>query len=1125
MTVWSNWFIFVVSVVLINGCSEIVGEKGNDTKLFALLKPSQTGITFRNHLVESSTMNGLVYEYYYNGAGVALSDVDNDGLVDILFVSSLQKNKLYKNQGSLEFIDISEESGVDQSKGFRTGISNVDINHDGWMDFYVCKSGQYIDPAERRNELWVNQGLNENGIPVFKEMASEYNLDIDMCSTQAAFFDFDRDGDLDMFLINHFYAAYEYKDVELLMNQKSTITGDRLYENRDGSFVDISEQAEIGNNSRLSYGLGVSVGDVNNDGWPDVYVANDYEGKDYLYLNNQDGTFRDVANAAMQHFSFYSMGTDMGDVNNDGWLDIMSLDMMAEDNYGMKTSMSAMNTEKFDDVVNRGLHYQYMYNALQISNGVIDADGVPLFSDVAQMAGMASTDWSWGPLIFDMDNDGMKDIFVSNGIKRDFRNNDFNIKYRNQVHLAVEDKDAYIMKVLDDMPERKKKNFFFKNLGNLQFERKNDEWVTDVANCSNGAAYADLDNDGDLDIVVNNADDVSAIYRNNSSEMGQGNFISIRLQGNELNPNGIGARVQLNHENSQQIQEHYLTRGFQSSVSTGLHFGLESDQEIDAVTVIWPDGKTQVLTSVKANQELSVYYKDAGIPEKSSIPEDQRLFRNQDVEQHGIDWVHVENDFDDFGREGLLPHRMSRPGPAMAVGDVNGDGRDDLFFGGAKGQNSCIYLQRDNGSFYKSNRSVFEVHKEFEDVSAAFFDADGDGDLDLYVVSGGNEMENGSSLYQDRFYENVRGAFEFRPNALPENYISGSCVRSYDYDQDGDLDLVVGGRQFPGKYPTSISSFLLRNDSKDGDVVFTDVTEYVIPQFVDIGMVTDILPLDLHGSGNVDLVVVGEWMGIRIFRWDGVMYDDFTGRCNLEDTQGWWNCIETGDFDQDGDLDLIVGNLGLNYKYKASPDNPFKVFASDFDSSGTNDIVLGFFESGHLYPLRGRQCSSEQMPFIKEEFATYDEFAKASLPEVIGASRIEQALERSAQTFASAYLENMGDGTFRSKPLPSLAQISSVNQIIVDDFNKDGNLDLILVGNLYGSEVETPRNDAGFGNLLFGDGKGNFKVVPITQSGLCVRGEVRSANKVKILGEPNLMFGINNEKPQMVRIEQHRLNF
>ncbi len=1086
--------------------------------LFTLMSPLHTGVRFINQLTETTDMNGFFYEYYYNGAGVSISDINNDGLQDLLFLSNLRQNQLYLNQGNLKFIDITETSGIGKSLGYPTGITNVDINHDGLMDYYISKSGRYDEPYKRKNELWVNMGANNEGIPVFTEEASKYNLDIDMCSTQAAFFDYDLDGDLDMFLINHYPSPLTYTKIDELGEKEGILTGDRLFENKNGKYINVTKKAGLTNTSRLSYGLGISVGDLNNDGWPDVYVANDYEGKDFLYLNKKNKTFSDVANEATGHVSYFSMGTDISDVNNDGWLDFMSLDMMAEDNYTMKTSMGSMDPRKFADVVGRGLHYQYMYNALQINNGVVAPEGVPLFSDVAQLSGVASTDWSWGPLFFDMDNDGHKDLFISNGIKRDFRNNDFLIKQRtSNEKVSNLDRDAYIKKVLSEMPGRKKLNYFFKNNGDLTFTNTSSQWLMDIPTSSNGAAYGDLDNDGDLDLVVNNSDDASLIYRNNASELGLGGYLKIKLVGSDKNTKGVGARVKLRHGKNIQVQEYYPTRGFQSAIGTVLHYGLGENKSIEELTVIWPDGKRQILENIEGNQELVLNYVDAEKKKNPGIKESQTaaLFTTSGID---IGWSHRENDFNDFEGESLLPHKMSRFGPALAVGDFDGDQLEDLFLGGAHDQSPILFMQITAGKFQPVQQNFFENQKYHEDVDALFIDADKDGDLDLYVVSGGNEKEITSGYYQDRLYENDSGIFKYQKEALPRFLSSGSCVKTIDYDSDGDLDLFIGGRQLPGRYPTAVKSYLLRNDSKKGKIQYADVTDKILPDLNPIGMVTDAISVDLNNDQKHDLILVGEWMSLRLFQNTGKGFMEVTADANLLNSTGWWNTIKAADFDKDGDLDLIAGNLGLNYKYKASPQQPFNIFGDDFDRTGTFDIVLGYYEGETLYPLRGRECSSSQMPFIKEKFPTYEAFGKASLEEVYGIENLSKAVSYSSQTFATIYFENNGDGTYTPRPLVNDAQISSVNDIVIEDIDEDGNLDLILAGNLYGSEVETPRNDAGWGLFMRGDGNGDFFPIPMNESGLLIPGEVRHIRKLHLTDDKELLvFARNNEQPIFVK--------
>lgn len=1095
-----------------------------NVKLFDVLAPEETGIQFENRLTESLSMNGLMYEYYYNGGGVSVADFNNDGLQDIYFISNLYENILYLNQGDLKFKDVSVESGTANIIGFPTGVTTVDINCDGWMDIYISLSGRFNDPQKRKNKLLINQGVNKNGIPTFKEEGAKYNLDIDLCSTQAAFFDYDRDNDLDLFLINHYPDIYSIQDIEEFLHTESNFTGDRLYQNRDGKFFDVSKEAGIINN-RLSYGLGVAISDLNNDGWPDVFVSNDFSGKDLLYINNKNGTFSESVDEALNHMSFASMGSDIADINNDGWSDIFTLDMMAEDNYGIKTSLGSMNPERFQNLVNLGLHHQYMYNTLQLNNGILDKKGIPVFSDIAHIAGVSSTDWSWAPLLFDMDNDGNKDLFVANGIKGDFVNNDYLIYVNKRQSEIVEkgkmDKNEYLTSVMSQMPPRMKSNYFYKNTGNLTFEKMNELWVDEILTCSNGSAYADFDNDGDMDIIVNNSESKSFIYKNNAIENRLGNYLQFKLKGPEENPDGLGAKIIVHQAKQSQTQEQFLTRGFQSSISPIMHFGLGSDKIVPEVTVIWPDGKKQVITNVKPNQIMQFSYKNADEKQDYSLASAQRF--TDVTANYNLRHKHIENNFNDFEKESLLPHKMSVLGPALAVGDVNNDGLEDFYIGGSKGQSGDLFIQV-NGGFKALENVPWSKDRNCEDINATFFDADNDGDLDLYVTSGSNEDEEGSENLQDRIYLNSgSNKFQKADDALPNMTFSASCVKSCDFDSDGDIDLFVGGRQSPGKYPTPVTSCLLRNISRNGKVKFENVTLELAPQLREIGMVTEAIWVDVTNDNIVDLILVGEWMTVKIFKNNGSNFEDITEQSGLGSEVGWWNSISTGDFDKDGDFDLVVGNLGLNYKYKATTEKPFEVFAKDFDNNGSYDIVLGYYNEGDkLFPLRGRDCSSNQMPFIKQKFPTYDAFGKATLNEVYGTENLGSALNYKATNFATCYFENKGDGNFSIKPLPNLAQISSVNGIISEDIDLDGNLDLLTAGNMYGSEVETTRNDAGLGLFLKGDGAGNFEPVSSLLSGLKITGDVKNIELIHLGGNKTrgILSAKNNDFMQIIEISE-----
>ncbi len=1058
--------------------------------LFSEIAPSHSGITFRNEIPESSRMNSMVYEYFYNGGGVAVGDVNNDGLPDIYFTSNLKENKLYINKGDFTFEDRTDRSGTQGSFGWTTGVTMVDINADGWLDIYVCKSGK--GKAEnRQNELFIN---NKNG--TFTERAAQYGLNFSGYSTQAAFFDYDRDGDLDMYLLNHNVNPILTNNPERFKEKTDPRIGDHLFRNDSGKFIDVSKKAGIIQNV-MGFGLGISIGDLNNDGWPDIYVANDYIEHDYLYFNNGNGTFTESLKIATGHTSNFSMGTDIADFNNDGLLDIISLDMVAEDNYGIKTSMSGMNPQAFNHAVNHGFHYQYMFNALQCN-----ITGRH-FSDIAQLAGVSNTDWSWAPLFADFDNDGFKDLFITNGLKRDFRNNDFR-KYKIQRITEARNNNESINKIVEELvektPRRKALNYLFKNQGDLRFTNSTEAWGITEATYSNGAAYADLDNDGDLDIVVNNVDQEATVLKNNAVN----NYIQLQFKGNKKNPRGIGCRAEVITKNGTQIFENYPTRGYQSSVPSIVHGGVGALEKIKKITVRWPDGNIQYLHEVRVNQRIEVNY-DNALADRSFVKKTEKPLFRDITEETGITHRHFENDYDDYGLESLLPHKMSEFGPALAVTDVNGDGLEDFYVGGAKGYAAALYVQQPDGAFSRLNEHLWESDKKYEDVAAIFFDADNDNDPDLYVVSGGNEWKANSAFYQDRLYINRKGKFTRKDEKLPEITSSGGCVKPFDYDHDGDLDLFVGTRLLPQKYPFPGRSYLLENHQG----FFKDVTQDIIPELKNIGLVTDAVWSDYDQDGQTDLIIAGEWMEITFFNRNG---REFQKKSVLPNTAGWWNTIEKADLDEDGDMDYVLGNLGLNYKYKASTEEPFEVFANDFDDNGTNDIVLGYYNNAQLFPLRGRECSSNQMPFIKEKFPTYNAFGSAKLVEVYGKEKLLGALHLKAGMFASVILENRGDGTFDIHKLPVEAQLSSVNAIVLDDFDGDGLKDIALAGNLYQSEIETPRNDAGYGLLLKNNGSFRFQAVPAIKSGLFIKGDVKNLCPIKIRNTKSILAGRNNEE-------------
>lgn len=1071
--------------------------------LFTLLPAEQTGVFFENQIIENQRINILTYEYFHNGGGVAIGDLNNDGLSDIFLTGNLAPNRLYFNQGNMTFEDVTQTAGVIGTRGWYTGTTLVDINNDGWLDIYTCLSGNLPDPF-RANQLYVN---NQDG--TFTERAQEYGIADVGYATQATFFDYDLDGDLDLFILNHNVVPISDFKPSQVRNTHDPHVGDKLYRNDNGTFTDVSQSAGIYTNA-LGYGLGVSIGDLNGDHYPDIYVANDFIEHDYCYMNKGDGTFRDVVKSGFNQISQFSMGTDMADINNDGLLDIMTVDMIAEDNYRQKTTMRPMNRSIFYFAVEDGFHYQYMHNALQLNRGR------ERFSNISKLAGISSTDWSWAPLLVDLDMDGYKDFMVTNGYKKDISNKDYVSFEKKQMKAFREGKinnTEMFRSLLDAAPVTKIGNYVFKNNGDYTFSKMNEAWNFEQEAFSNGAAYGDLDNDGDLDLVINNIDDRAFVYQNQAMETRQPHYLRLKLKGALQNPLGLGAKVWVHTADGIQYFDHSLSRGFQSSMDPVLCIGLGTQATIDRLEVRWPDGKVSILTDVQADRELEVAHAEAMEGQVNGYPQPSPLFEDV-THEHGLQARHVENAFDDFDYEVLLPHKMSNWGPGLAVGDVNGDGRSDVYLGGANGFEGQLYLQQPKGQFELAMVEAFEAHATHEDLGATFFDADADGDLDLYVVSGGNEFEAGHAAYQDRLYINDgRGNFTHRADALPAFSVSGSVVRPSDVDADGDLDLFVGGRMLPRLYPRPADSRLLINEGG----TFRDATLDLAPALEQLGMVTDARWMDLDADGDEDLVIMGEWMAPTLLENQrGLMVRmEATG---LEEETGWWFSVEAGDFDEDGDLDFVAGNLGTNYKYKASYEEPFQVFLNDFDESGSQDIVLGYFDEGTLFPVRGRQCSSEQMPFIKKKFPTYDLFGKADLKEIYGEESLDRSLNYKARNFRSSFVENLGNGKFKATPLPVEAQMSALNDLLVQDVNGDGHLDVFAAGNLFASEVETPRNDAGVGVLLLGNGKGGFEAVPAHESGIYLPQDIKQLALVRMDGgETRILAAPNNDALRLIK--------
>ncbi len=1100
-----NGILFILIILLYTcenntGSTDSTFEKYNN---YEKVPSSSSGISFINRIEHNlaSKSNLFDYDYFYNGSGVGIADINNDGLKDVFLCANQANNRLYLNKGNLTFEDITQTSNINTNKAWSSGVTFADINQDGWIDIYVSQGGPY-QKGKRKNLLLINQGDL-----TFKEKATEYGLADTGISTQSAFFDYDKDGDLDCIVMNEndyygldparFYKLFQNK--ELLKENSS-----HLYEQIDGKFIDITEKAGL---LKPSFGLGLCVSDLNNDNWLDVYIANDYYVPDAMYINNGDGTFTDKIKSATKQISFYGMGVDIADINNDNLKDIYVLDMASSDHVRSKTLMASMSTSNFELITNKlGLHYQYMFNSLQLNLGNNN------YHNIAQHSKLAKTDWSWAGLIFDHDNDGYEDILVTNGYRRYGSDNDSRIKinqtkrlYNGKVPLEIKEQ------LYEKLPSEKLPNILYKNSGNLNFKNISKYSDLNEPTFSNGAVYSDLDNDGDQDLIINNIDQEAFIYKNTSIEKNLGNYIKIIPKGN-VSENF--AKITIKYNDIVKTKESKRVRGYLSAVDNDVHFGIGNNKNIDSIIVEWTSGKKEKISNVGVNQTINVFEKNAS---KEVYTAQQTNYWFNKTNSTGINYKNIENDFDDFKKEILLPYKQSTLGPSISSGDVNNDDLDDIFIGGSSGQPGQLFIQRNN-RFENKIISSFVEDRKYEDMESIFIDIDNDNDLDLYVVSGGNEFNNRSNLLQDRIYLND-GNGNFTKDKQPElsDYtISGKSVSKIDYDKDGDIDLIVGNRIIPQKYPLYEPSIIYENVNG----VFKNVTYKIAAEFENFGIVNKVITTDINNDGWEDFICVGEWTNIGVFINNKGKFKNISIENGLDKIYGWWYNIQETDVNNDGYKDYIVGNIGTNSKYKTNQSKPLKVFADDFDENGTHDLVLSYEYKNEYVPLRGKECSTQQMPFIGEKIPTFDEFATASIEDIYG-EVVTTAYQKKVTEFSSILLVNNGDMTFQVNKLPELAQTIPILSSQTYDINKDGYEDIIIGGNIYNTEVETPRLDNQFAIVLLSNKTNNYKAIGPEKTGLYTNGNTKS---IKIVGKKNPMLIIanNNGNSEVFRINDNK---